>query len=233
MVEIRRAHERGYANHGWLKSYHSFSFAGYHDPQHMGFGPLRVINEDRVAGGAGFGLHPHQDMEIISYVVSGELEHRDTMGTGSIIRAGDVQRMSAGSGVLHSEYNHSPDDPVHFLQIWIEPNRRGIDPEYEQTTIADRARRGKLHLVASPDGHGESMRIHADALMFTALVNGDERLDYKLAPGRRVYLQVVRGELRANGAMLEAGDAIKIRDEAGVSVDDGREAELLLFDLPD
>ncbi len=233
MVEIRRAHERGYADHGWLESYHSFSFAGYHDPQHMGFGPLRLINEDRVAGGAGFGPHPHQDMEIISYVLSGELEHRDTMGNGSIIRAGDVQRMSAGSGVVHSEYNHSPGDPVHFLQIWIDPDRRGINPEYEQTFIADRAKRGKLHLVASPDGRGESMRIHADALMFAALVTGDERLDYTLELGRRMYLQVVRGGLRVNGVVLEAGDAIKIRDEARVSVDDGREAELLLFDLPD
>ncbi len=232
MVEIRRAGERGYADHGWLKSYHSFSFAAYHDPEHMGFGPLRVINEDRVTGGAGFALHPHKDMEIISYVLSGSLEHRDSMGTGSVIRAGDVQRMSAGSGVLHSEYNHSPDDPVHFLQIWIEPDRRGIAPEYEQTSIAASAMRGKLRLAASPDGRDGSMRINADALMFSALVDGEERLGYEIAPGRRIYLQVVRGGLRANGVALESGDAVKIRDEPRVSIEGGREAELLLFDLP-
>jgi redox-sensitive bicupin YhaK (pirin superfamily) len=232
VVEIRRADERGYADHGWLKSYHSFSFAAYFDPEHMGFGPLRVINEDRVAGGAGFGPHPHKDMEIISYVLSGSLEHRDTMGTGSVIRAGDVQRMSAGSGVLHSEYNHSPDEPVHFLQIWIEPDRIGIAPEYEQTSIAAIAKRGNLRLVASPDGRDESMRINADALMFAAMVDGEERLNHELAPGRKAYLQVVSGGLTANGAVLESGDAVKIRDETHVFIEGGRHAELLLFDLP-
>ena len=232
MVEIRRAGERGYADHGWLKSYHSFSFAGYHDSEHMGFGPLRVINEDRVAGGAGFGPHPHQDMEIISYVLSGSLEHRDSMGTGSVIRAGDVQRMSAGSGVLHSEYNHSSDDPVHFLQIWIQPDRIGIEPEYEQTTIPETAKRGRFRLVASPDGRNESMRINADAFMFAALVDGAERLDYAIAPDRKIYLQVVRGSLKANDAELETGDAIKIRDEESVTIENGCRAEVLLFDLP-
>ncbi len=232
MVEIRRAGDRGFADHGWLKSYHSFSFAAYFDPEHMGFGPLRVINEDRVTGGAGFGLHPHKDMEIISYVLSGSLEHRDTMGIGSVLQAGDMQRMSAGSGVFHSEYNHSPDDPVHFLQIWIEPDRIGIAPEYEQTSIAASDKRGKLRLVASPDGREESMRINADVLIFAALVDGEERLDYELEADRKAYLQVVSGGLSVNGVALESGDAVKIRDEARVFIEDGRQAELLLFDLP-
>ncbi len=198
----------------------------------MGFGPLRVINEDRVTGGAGFGLHPHKDMEIISYVLSGSLEHRDTMGIGSVLQAGDMQRMSAGSGVFHSEYNHSPDDPVHFLQIWIEPDRIGINPEYEQASIAASDKRGKLRLVASPDGREESMRINADALIFAALVDGEERLDYELEADRKAYLQVVSGGLSVNGVALESGDAVKIRDEARVFIEDGRQAELLLFDLP-
>jgi len=232
MVEIRHAEERGYADHGWLKSFHSFSFAGYHDPEHMGFGPLRVINEDRVAGGAGFGAHPHHDMEIISYVLSGSLEHKDSMGTGSVIRPGDVQRMSAGSGVLHSEYNPSADEPVHFLQIWIEPDRTGIDPEYEQTFFSDAAKRGKLCVVASPDGRDGSMRINTDSLLFAALVDGEERLDYAIAAGRKVYVHVVDGSISINGETLKSGDALKIRDEARITIERGRNAELLLFDLP-
>jgi len=232
MFEIRRANERGYADHGWLRSFHSFSFAGYHDPEHMGFGTLRVINEDRVAGGAGFGAHPHHDMEIISYVLSGSLEHRDTMGTGSVIRAGDVQCMSAGSGVLHSEYNHSADQPVHFLQIWIEPDRIGIDPEYQQTFFPEAVKRGKLCLLASPDGRGDSMRINADALLFASLVDGDERLQYEVPVGRKVYLHVVGGSINVNDTKIESGDAIKLRDEARVVIEHGRQAEILLFDLP-
>ncbi len=232
MVEIRRANERGHADHGWLKSFHSFSFAGYHDPEHMGFGPLRVINEDRVEGGAGFGAHPHRDMEIISYVLSGGLEHRDNMGTGSVIKPGDVQRMSAGTGVLHSEYNQSADQPVHFLQIWIEPDRTGIDPEYEQTFFPEAAKRGRLCLVASPDGRDGSMRINADALMFAALLDGAERLDYEVPVGRKIYVHVAGGGATVNGTAVEAGDAIKLRDEVRVVIERGSNAEVLLFDLP-
>ena len=232
MVEIRRANERGYADHGWLKSFHSFSFAGYHDPEHMGFGSLRVINEDRVEGGAGFGAHPHRDMEIISYVLSGGLEHRDNMGTGSVIKPGDVQRMSAGTGVLHSEYNQSTDQPVHFLQIWIEPDRTGIDPEYEQTFFPEAAKRGRLCLVASPDGRDGAMRINADALMFAALLDGAERLDYEVPVGRKIYVHVVNGGVTVNGTAVAAGDAVKLRDEARVVIENGSGAEVLLFDLP-
>jgi len=232
MHEIRRADERGYADHGWLKSYHSFSFANYYDPQHMGFGPLRVINEDRVAGGAGFGKHPHNDMEIVSYVLSGELEHKDSMGNGSVIRPGDVQRMSAGTGVVHSEYNQSKSEPVHFLQIWITPDERGIPPGYEQKLFPDADKRGKLCLVASPDGRDGSITIHQNALVFAALVDGDEKIDYALADGRQAYVHVARGNATVNGEALTAGDALKIRDESSVNVENGKQAEVLLFDLP-
>jgi len=232
MNEIRRADERGYADHGWLKSYHSFSFANYYDPMHMGFGPLRVINEDRVASGAGFGKHPHNDMEIISYVLSGELEHKDSMGNGSVIRPGDVQRMSAGTGVVHSEYNQSKTDPVHFLQIWIVPDEEGIQPGYEQRLFPDEEKRGRLCLVASPDGRDQSVRIHQKALIFSTLVDGDESVEYDMADSRQAYVHVARGNATVNGAALNSGDALKIKGEGNIVIEQGEEAEILLFDLP-
>lgn len=232
MKEIRRADERGFADHGWLQSFHSFSFANYYDPQNMGFGPLLVINEDRVTGGSGFGSHPHHDMEIISYVLSGALEHKDSMGNGSIIRPGDVQRMSAGTGVVHSEHNESKTETVHFLQVWITPDRQGISPGYEQKFFPDEDKRGRLCIVCSPDGRDGSITIHQNALIFSALVDGDERVEYKLADGRQAYVQVARGNLSVNGDALRAGDALKIRNEKNVSIEHGERAEVLLFDLP-
>ena len=232
MNEIRRADERGFADHGWLKSFHSFSFANYYDPRNMGFGPLRVINEDRVAGGAGFGKHPHNDMEIISYVLSGELEHKDSMGNGSVIRPGDVQRMSAGTGIVHSEYNQSKTDPVHFLQIWISPDKESIQPGYEQKFFPDEEKRGRLCNVASPDGRDGSVRIHQKALIFSALVDGVERVGHDLADGRQAYVHVARGNVTINGESLKSGDALKIRDERNVTIQQGEQAEILLFDLP-
>jgi redox-sensitive bicupin YhaK (pirin superfamily) len=232
MNEIRRADERGFADHGWLKSFHSFSFANYYDPRNMGFGPLRVINEDRVAGGGGFGSHPHNDMEIISYVLSGGLEHKDSMGTGSVIRPGDVQRMSAGTGVVHSEYNLSKDDPVHFLQIWIIPDTQGIPPGYEQKVFADEDKRGKLCVVSSPDGRDGSITIHQDALIFSALVDGGESVQHEIAEGRQAYVHVARGKVVVNGEALNPGDALKIREERSVTIEQGEQAEVLLFDLP-
>lgn len=232
MNEIRRADERGFADHGWLKSFHSFSFADYHDPRHMGFGPLRVINEDRVAGGGGFGSHPHSDMEIISYVLSGGLEHKDSMGTGSTIRPGDVQRMSAGTGVVHSEYNHSKTETVHFLQIWIVPDEQGVRPGYEQKFFPDEDKRGTLCVVASPDGREGSISIHQNALIFSALVDGEECLSHDIADGRQVYVHVARGKVTVNGEALNAGDALMIRDERTAVIGQGEQAEILLFDLP-
>ena len=232
MNEIRRADERGYADHGWLKSFHSFSFANYYDPQNMGFGPLRVINEDRVSGGAGFGRHPHNDMEIISYVLSGELEHEDSMGNGSVIRPGDVQRMSAGTGVVHSEHNQSKTDPVHFLQIWIIPDEEGIQPGYEQKFFPAEDKRGKLCNVASPEGRNGSVRIHQNALIYSAFVDGAERVSHDLADGRRAYVHVARGDVTINGEPLKSGDALKIRDDRTVTIERGEQAEVLLFDLP-
>jgi redox-sensitive bicupin YhaK (pirin superfamily) len=232
MNEIRRADERGFADHGWLKSFHSFSFANYYDPRNMGFGPLRVINEDRVAGGGGFGKHPHNDMEIISYVLSGELEHKDSMGNGSIIRPGDVQRMSAGTGVVHSEYNQSKTDTVHFLQIWIIPDEQGIQPGYEQKFFPAEDKRGRLCIVASPDGRDGSVRIHQNALIFSALVDGEERAEHNLADGRQAYAYVARGNVTINGEALNQGDALKIHDEHNVTIEQGKQAEVLLFDLP-
>lgn len=232
MNEIRRADERGFADHGWLKSFHSFSFANYYDPRHMGFGPLRVINEDRVAGGGGFGKHPHNDMEIISYVLSGELEHKDSMGNGSIIRPGDVQRMSAGTGVVHSEYNQSKTEVVHFLQIWIAPDKQGIRPDYEQKLFPDEDKRGRLCIVSSPDGRGGSLTIQQNALIFSALVDGDERVEHELDDGRQAYVHVARGNVTVNGEVLKSGDALKIRSERNVTIERGDRAEVLLFDLP-
>ena len=232
MIVLRKAGERGHANHGWLDSFHSFSFADYYDPAQMGYGPLRVINEDRVQPGMGFGTHGHRDMEIVSYVLDGQLEHKDSMGTGSIIVPGDVQRMSAGRGVMHSEYNPSRTDAVHFLQIWIEPDRRGIKPEYEQVGIPAANKRGRLALVAGPAGSGAAVTIHQDARMYAGLFDGDESGALPVAPGRRAYVHVARGAVAVNGVPLQAGDAAKIDAEAEVRVDQGHAAEVLVFDLP-
>ena len=231
MNALRKSSERGFADHGWLKSFHTFSFAGYYDPANMGFGPLRVINEDRVAPGEGFGKHPHRDMEIISYVLDGELEHKDSMGTGSIIRPGDVQRMSAGTGVFHSEYNPSPENAVHFLQIWIEPDELGIKPGYEQKFFAPAQKRGRLCLLASPDGRDGSVTIHQDAQLYAALVDGEENVTHRLAQGRKAYVHVARGSARVNGQLLGGGDALKIERESDVVIDGGDKAEVLVFDL--
>ncbi len=231
MIRLRKSEERGFADHGWLKSYHSFSFADYYDPAHMGFGNLRVINEDRVAAGQGFGTHGHRDMEIISYVLEGELAHRDTMGNVKTIPPGDIQRMSAGAGVQHSEFNHSKDRTTHFLQIWILPKYRGIEPSYEQRTIPAEEKRGRLRLVASPDGASGSVSINADARMYAALIDGAERASLTVDPGRKVYVHLVRGELEVNGERLKGGDAAMIEDEAEVGLSGGRDAEVLVFDL--
>jgi quercetin 2,3-dioxygenase len=231
MLTVRRSQERGYADHGWLKSHHSFSFAGYYDPEHMGFGNLRVINEDRIAPGTGFGNHGHRDMEIISYVLSGELAHRDTLGNVKGIPPGEVQRMSAGRGVMHSEFNHAKDRTTHFLQIWIEPNVTGIEPSYEQKRFADEEKRGKLRLVASPDGAQDSVRIHADARLYAGLFDGAEKATLEVDARRPVYVHLVRGELTVNGTRLAAGDAAKLQGEAQLTVTDGKDAEVLVFEL--
>ena len=231
MLTLRRSAERGHAEHGWLESRHTFSFADYHDPAHMGFGPLRVINEDRVQPGKGFGTHGHRDMEIISYVLDGQLEHKDNMGTGSIIVPGDVQRMSAGRGVLHSEYNPSRSAPVHFLQIWIEPDVTGIAPSYEQKAITADLKRGRFALIASPDGRDGSVTIHQDARIYAGLFDGAEAASHDVAPGRRAYVHVARGSVSVNGNRLEAGDAAAIAGEVAVRVEAGVDAEVLLFDL--
>jgi quercetin 2,3-dioxygenase len=232
MLDIRKSTERGYADHGWLRSYHSFSFADYYDPNHTSFGPLRVINEDRVAPGQGFGAHSHRDMEILSYVLDGELAHEDSLGNGSPIRPGEVQRMSAGRGVTHSEFNHSGDRPVHFLQIWIQPNVLGIAPGYEQKAFPEEEKRGRLRLIASPDGRESSVTIHQDARVYAGLFEGTEQVTYALAPGRRGYAHVVRGAITVNGERLSAGDAMKLIDEPQVRLSEGERAEIILFDLP-
>lgn len=231
MITVRKSEDRGLADHGWLRSYHTFSFADYQDPSHMGFGPLRVINEDRVQPGTGFGTHGHRDMEIISYVLDGALQHKDNMGNGSVIRPGDVQRMSAGRGVMHSEFNPSDKDGVHFLQIWIEPNVRGIDPSYEERRFDAAAKRGKLTLIASADGRDGSVKIHQDALLYAALLDGTELATHRLAPGRRAYVHVARGSVKVNGQSLEAGDALKATETAEIVMEGGNQAEVLLFDL--
>ena len=232
MLEIRRARNRGHADHGWLDSWHSFSFADYHDPAHMGFGPLRVINEDRVQPGMGFGTHGHRDMEIISFVLAGQLEHKDSMGTGSVIAPGDVQRMSAGSGVRHSEYNPSRAEATHFLQIWIEPAVKGIAPSYEQTHIAAAEKRGRLCLIASPDGGDGAVKIHQDARLYAAVLDDSDAVTHALARGRRAYVHVVRGTVQVNSALLGTGDAAKITAAPAIVLDHGSGAEILLFDLP-
>ena len=231
MLTLRKSQDRGYADHGWLKSYHSFSFAGYHDPAHMGWGNLRVINEDRIAPGTGFGTHGHRDMEIISYVLSGSIGHKDSIGTGSSIPPGDVQRMSAGRGIQHSEFNHAPQDETHFFQIWIEPNVRGIEPGYEQKTFVESEKRGALRLVASPDGAQGSVKIHADARMYAGLFDGAETSTLSLNPQRKAYAHLVRGKLVANGKSLQGGDALLLQDESQLQLSAGQDAEIIVFDL--
>jgi quercetin 2,3-dioxygenase len=232
MTELRPAHERGHADHGWLKSSHSFSFAEYHDPRHMGYGPLRVINEDRVAPGTGFGTHGHRDMEIISYVLDGALAHQDSMGNGSTIVPGDVQRMSAGTGVRHSEYNQEKAGTTHFLQIWIEPSVTGIAPSYEQKHFDAASKRGRLRLIASADGAEGSVRLHQDARVYAALLDGAERAAHRLAAGRRAYVHVARGSVTVQGQRLGAGDALKLEKVSDITLEQGAQSEVLLFDLP-
>jgi redox-sensitive bicupin YhaK (pirin superfamily) len=232
MLEVRKANERGHADHGWLRSFHSFSFADYYDPRHTGFGPLVVINEDRVQPGKGFGTHGHRDMEIVSYVLEGALEHKDSIGNGSVIRPGDVQRMSAGTGVRHSEFNPSPRELVHFLQVWIEPSVAGIPPGYEEKHFDAASKRGRLRLIASPDGRDGSVRVHQDAYLYAALLDSAERATHAVAPGRKIYVHVARGKVTANGQPLAAGDALKATDLDEVVLERGEGAEVLLFDLP-
>jgi redox-sensitive bicupin YhaK (pirin superfamily) len=231
MLTLRKSQDRGFADHGWLKSFHSFSFAGYFDPEYMGVGNLRVINEDRITPGSGFGTHGHRDMEIISYVLSGELAHKDTLGNVKGIPPGDVQRMSAGTGVMHSEFNHAKDRTTHFLQIWIQPNVTGIEPSYEQKRFADADKRGKLRLVASPDGEQGSVTIHADARMYAGLFDGEEQAVLALDPARPAYVHLVRGDLSVNGKRLAAGDAARLQDENQLTLSDGKDAEVLVFEL--
>ena len=235
MMTLRKAAERGHARHGWLDSHHTFSFAGYQDPRHMGFRALRVINDDRVQAGQGFGAHPHRDMEIISYVLEGALAHKDSMGTGAVIRPGDVQRMSAGTGVVHSEYNASRDAEVHFLQIWLIPDKQGVPPSYAQKTFPDAEKRGRLRLVASPDGAEGSITIHTDARVYAGVFGAGDRADFVLPERRYAWVQVAAGQARLNGIELAAGDGVAIEDERELSIEgvDGAdsEAELLVFDL--
>jgi len=232
MITIRPSSERGHANHGWLDSHHSFSFGDYHDDAHMGFGPLRVINEDRVEPGMGFGTHGHRDMEIISYVLDGELAHRDDIGNGSVIVPGDVQRMSAGRGVRHSEFNPSRERPVHFLQIWIIPSQQGIPASYEQSHLTPEQRRGKLALLAAPEGEGGAVVIHQDARVYAGLFDAQESATLAITPGRRAYAHVARGRVTVNGQALAAGDAAMLAGEPEVRLERGIDAEVLVFDLP-
>ena len=231
MLTIRKSQDRGYADHGWLKSFHSFSFAGYFDPDYMGWGNLRVINEDRIAPGTGFGTHGHKDMEIVSYVMSGNLAHKDSMGNVKGIPPGDVQRMSAGTGVQHSEFNHAPNETTHFFQIWIEPNVRGIAPGYEQKTFGTAEKQGALRLVASSDAAQGSVLIHADARIYSGLFDGDQRAELTLAPQRKAYVQVLRGAIQVNGAALDTGDAALLDGETRIALSHGAGAEVLVFDL--
>ena len=231
MLTLRKSQDRGFADHGWLKSFHSFSFAGYHDPEHMGFGNLRVINEDRIAPGSGFGTHGHKDMEIISYVMSGELAHKDSMGNIKGIPPGDVQRMSAGTGVQHSEFNYAEGQTTHFLQIWIEPNVKGIAPSYEQKTFGVTDKRGRLRLVASNDGAEGSITVHADAKIYAGLLDGHEAATLILNPARKTYVQLISGALQVNGQLLDKGDAALIWAESQLQLTGGQNAEVLVFDL--
>ncbi len=231
MMHVRPALARGHAQHGWLDSHHTFSFADYYDPAYMGFRALRVINDDRVAPGQGFGTHPHRDMEIISYVLEGHLAHRDSMGTGSTIAPGDLQRMSAGTGVTHSEFNPSQSEPVHFLQIWLMPASRGAPPSYEQKTFVPEDKRGRLRLVASPDARDGSLTIHCDTAVYSGFFDKGESADLRISPGRHVWLQVARGRIRANGQDLNVGDGAALSDESSLRLDHGDGAEVIVFDL--
>lgn len=231
MIEIRRSDERGTARFSWLYSRHSFSFSHYYDPRHMGFGALRVLNEDTVQPGAGFASHPHRDMEILSYVLDGALEHCDSLGSGSVIRPGEVQRLSAGTGVRHSEFNPSSSEPVHFLQIWILPARRGLDPGYEQKALPEEQRRGRLQLIASSDGREESVRVHQDVDVYSTLLQPGDTVAHRPAAGRRVWVQVARGAVQLNGHTLGAGDGAALRGEPCVSLRGGADTEALLFDM--
>jgi redox-sensitive bicupin YhaK (pirin superfamily) len=231
MLTLRKSTQRGYADHGWLKSFHSFSFANYFDPAHMGFGNLRVINEDRIDPGTGFGTHGHRDMEIISYVLSGNLAHQDSMGNVKGIPPGDIQRMSAGSGVRHSEFNHTKGEQTHFLQIWIEPNVTGIDPGYEQKTVPESTKRGQLALVAAPQAAEHTVKIHADACLYAGLFDGAETASLALNPARKAYVFLVRGSVQVNGQQLNAGDAAMLQAEPSLALSNGQDAEVLVFDL--
>jgi quercetin 2,3-dioxygenase len=231
MLEVRKSSERGWADHGWLKSYHTFSFADYYDPDHIEFGALRVINEDRVAPGAGFGTHAHRDMEIISYVLEGELAHKDSMGNGSTIRPGDVQRMSAGTGIRHSEFNPSTTDQVHFLQIWIQPNALGIPPSYEEKQFSAPEKRGRLRLIASPDQAEGSVLIHQDAQVYAGLFDGTEQATLNLGSERQAYVHVARGKITVNGSVLDTGDGLKVQDTDRLILEHGTQAEVLVFNL--
>ena len=232
MLIVRKAEARGHANHGWLDTWHTFSFADYYDPREMGYGALRVINDDTVEPGQGFGMHGHRDMEIITYVLEGALEHKDSMGNGSIIRPGNVQRMSAGTGVRHSEFNPSREERVHLLQIWIEPKITGVRPSYEEKEFGPADKKGRLRLIASPDGRDGSVTIHQDALVYAALLDGNDAITHALARGRRAYLHVARGALKLNGIELKGGDGAKIAGESRLELGEARQAEVLLFDLP-
>jgi len=232
MLTVRKAAARGHANHRWLDTWHTFSFADYHDPREMGFGALRVINDDKVEPGQGFGMHGHRDMEIITYVLDGALEHKDSMGNGSIIRPGDVQRMSAGTGVRHSEFNPSREERVHLLQIWIEPRIMGVRPSYEEKKFGAQEKKGRLRLIASPDGRDGSVTIHQDANVYAALLDGKDAVAHRLAPARRAYVHVARGAVKVNGVELKGGDGAKITEESEIEFCGAKQAELLLFDLP-
>ncbi|MGD0649592.1 MAG: pirin family protein [Verrucomicrobiia bacterium] len=231
MIVLRRSSERGYANHGWLDTYHTFSFADYYDPEHMGFRSLRVINEDRVAPGQGFGMHPHRDMEIITYVLEGALEHKDSLGTGSVIRPGDVQRMSAGTGITHSEFNHSKIEPVHLLQIWILPERKGLKPGYEQKLFRGDEKRGRLRLIAARDGRDGAVTVHQDVALYAALLSPEEKVVHQLNPNRHAWLQVARGAMTLNGKKLSAGDGAAVSEGQSLEIEAADESEILLFDL--
>lgn len=231
MIQVRKSEERGHANHGWLDTWHTFSFADYYDPQHMGFSSLRVINDDRIGAGAGFPTHPHRDMEIITYLLEGSLAHKDSMGNGSVIRPGDVQRMTAGSGITHSEFNASDSEPIHLLQIWILPDRKGLTPGYEQTHFSPSEKQGRLRLVASSNGRDGSVTIHQDAEMYAGLISKGDHVTHNLAAGRKAYLHVARGEAEINGLHFNEGDGASFVEESSIDLTTHSAAEILLFDL--